>query len=135
MKNQDLKSREKTLHSKRGEVVDERRRTPRIKEENKVAITVLSGEEILPKKKINYYLSKDISKTGIRIETNIFLPVNTQIKIEVTLKDPPQMITAFAKVIWIKRFSTNDFCEAGLKFFNTSQDMIQQLEEYISSKI
>jgi Tfp pilus assembly protein PilZ len=115
--------------------MDERRRMPRIKEENKVTITVVSGEENLPKKIINWYLSKDISKSGIRIQTNIFLPVNTQLKIEVTLKDPPQMITAFAKVIWIKRFSTNDFCEAGLKFFNTSNEMIQQLEDYISSKL
>ena len=115
--------------------MDERRRTPRIKEESKVTITVIAGEENLAKKEINYYLSKDISKSGIGIQTNIFLPVNTQIKIEVTLKDPPQMITALAKVIWIKRFSTNDFCEAGLKFFNTSDDMIRQLEDYISSKL
>jgi len=115
--------------------MDERRRKPRIQEENKVTITVISGKENIPKKIFNYYLSKNISESGIGIHANIYLPVNTQIKIEVTLKDPPQMITAFAKVIWIKRFSTNDFCEAGLKFFNTSQEMIQQLEEYISSKI
>jgi hypothetical protein len=30
--------------------MDERRRTPRIKEENKVTITVISGEENLTKK-------------------------------------------------------------------------------------
>jgi len=114
--------------------MDERRRTPRIKEENKVAITVISGEENLPEKKINYYLSKDISKSGIRIQTNIFLPVNTQLKLEVTLKDSPQMITAFAKVIWIKSFSNVGFHEAGLEFFNTSNEIIQQLEDYILQK-
>ena len=114
--------------------MDERRGTPRIKEKNKVTITVISGEENLPKRKINYYLSKDISKSGIRIQTNIFLPVNTQLKIEVTLKDLPQMITTFAKVRWIKSVPTVDFYEAGLKFFNTSNEMIQQLEDYISSK-
>ena len=115
--------------------MDERRRTPRIKEENKVTITVISGEEDLPKKRITWYLSKNISKSGIRIQTNIFLPVNTQLKIEITLKNPPQTITAFAQVIWIKRFSTNDFCQAGLKFFNTSNEMIQQLDDYISLKL
>ena len=115
--------------------MEEKRRAPRLKEDNEVTIIVVSGREHLPPKKINWYLSKDISKSGIRIQTNIFLPVNTQLKIEITLKDPPQMITAFAKVIWIKRFSTNDFCEAGLKFFNTSNEMMQQLEDYISSKI
>jgi hypothetical protein len=115
--------------------MDERRGTPRIKEENKVTITVISGEENLPKKIINFFLSRDISKSGIGIQTNIFLPVNTQLKIDVTFKDQPQMITACAKVIWIKRFSSNDFCEAGLKFFNTSNEMMQQLEDYISSKL
>jgi c-di-GMP-binding flagellar brake protein YcgR len=122
-------------HSKSEECMDERRRKPRINEENKVTITVISGEENIPKKRINYYLSKNISESGIGIHANVFLPVNTQIKIEVTLKDSHKIITAFAKVIWIKRFSTNDFCEAGLKFFNTSNEMIQQLKDYISSKI
>jgi Tfp pilus assembly protein PilZ len=115
--------------------MDERRGTPRIKEENKVTITVISGEENLSKKQITWYLSKNISKSGIRIQTNIFLPVNTQLKIEITLKNPPQTITVFAKVIWIKRISTNDFCQAGLKFFNTSNEMIQQLDDYISLKL
>ena len=114
--------------------MDERRRTPRIKEENKVTITVISAEKNLPEKKINYYLSKDISTSGIRIQTNIFLHVNTQLKLEVTLKHSSQMITAFAKVIWVKSFSNVGFYEAGLEFFNTSSEMIQQLEDYILRK-
>jgi hypothetical protein len=117
------------------EYMDERRRKPRIQEENKVTITVISGKENIPKKIFNYYLSKNISESGIGIQTNIFLHVNTQLKIEVKLKDSPQIITAFAKVIWIKTFSNVGFYEAGLKFFNTSKEMIQQLKEYISSKI
>ena len=44
------------------------------------------------------------------------------------------MITAFAKVIWIKSFSNVGFHEAGLEFFNTSNEIIQQLEDYISWK-
>ena len=114
--------------------MDERRKTPRIKEENKVTITVISGEENISEKKVNYYLSKDISASGIRIQTNIFLHVNTQLKIELKLKDSPQIITAFAKVIWIKTFSNVGFYEAGLKFFDTSNEIIQQLEDYISLK-
>jgi c-di-GMP-binding flagellar brake protein YcgR len=114
--------------------MDERRRTPRIKEENKVTITIISTEKDLPEKKINYYLSKDISISGIRIQTNILLQVDTQLKLEVTLKDSPQMITAFAKVIWVKSFSNVGFHEAGLEFFNTSDEIIRQLEDYISRK-
>lgn len=114
--------------------MDERRREPRIKEENKVTITIISGQENIAEKKINYYLSKDISVSGIRIQTNILLHVKTQLKIEVKLKDSPQIITAFAKVIWVKTFSNVGFYEAGLKFFKTSNEMIQKLEDYISWK-
>ena len=114
--------------------MDERRRKPRIKEENKVAITIISADENYPEKKINYYLSKDISTSGIRIQTNILLRVNTQLKLEMTLKDSSQMITAFAKVVWIRSFSNVGFHEAGLEFFNTPNEIIRQLEDYISDK-
>lgn len=113
----------------------ERRRKPRIEEEDKVTITALSGEENIPQKKIKYHLRKNISESGIGIYINTFLPVDTPIKIEVKLKDTPEIITAFAKVVWIKRFSTHDFCEAGLEFFNTSNEMMQQLRDYISLKL
>jgi c-di-GMP-binding flagellar brake protein YcgR len=113
----------------------ERRRKPRIPEEDKITITAISGEENIPQKKFNYHLSKNISESGIGIYSNTFLPVDTQIRIEVKLKDSPKKIIAFAKVIWIKRFSTNDFCEAGLEFFNTSNAVMQQLKDYISLKL
>ena len=38
--------------------MDERRRKPRIKEENKVTITVISGEENIPKKKLTITSAK-----------------------------------------------------------------------------
>jgi hypothetical protein len=115
-------------------VIAERRRDPRLLEENEVTITIISEEKYLPKEKINFNLSKDISKSGTRIQVNIFLPVNTYLNIKVVLKDPPQMITTFAKVKWIKRLYAIDFYEAGLEFVNTPSEMIQQLADYISSK-
>lgn len=113
----------------------ERRRKPRIQEEEKITITAISGKEKISQKKVNYHLSKNISESGIGIYINTFLPVDTQIKIEVNFKDSPKIITAFAKVMWVKRFSTNDFCEAGLEFFNTSDEMMRQLKDYISLKL
>ena len=113
----------------------ERRIAPRLEEDNDVTITIISGDKYFPKEKINYNLSKDISESGIRIQANIFLPVNTKLNIKVTLKDPPQMITTFAKVKWIKKLPTIDFYEAGLEFVNTSKEMIEQLEDYILSRL
>jgi hypothetical protein len=139
MNKQNLERRVKNeyygVKEEEGFDIAEKRIAPRLQEENEAVITIISKEKYLPKEKINYNFSKDISEFGIRIQANIFLPVNTQLKIKVTLKDPPQMITAFAKVKWIKRLSTIDFYEAGLEFVNTSNEMIQQLEDYISSKL
>lgn len=112
----------------------ERRSVDRLKEDNEITITVVSGEKNLPKEKIIYALSTDISESGARIHANSFLPVDTILKIKVAVKDPPQMITAFGKVKWIKLLFASDFYEAGLEFVNTSNEMIQQLADYISSK-
>jgi c-di-GMP-binding flagellar brake protein YcgR len=112
----------------------ERRRASRLQEDNDVTITIISEEIHLPKERTFYNLSKDISVSGIRIQTSIYLPINTHLEIKITLKDPPQIITAFAKVIWIQGLSEFDFYESGLEFVNTSNEMIQQLEHYISSK-
>jgi c-di-GMP-binding flagellar brake protein YcgR len=113
----------------------ERRIAPRLEEDNDVTITIISKEKNLPQEKINYNLCKDISESGIRIQANIFLPVHTKLHIKVILKNPPQMITTFAKVKWIKKLPTIDFYEAGLEFINTSKEMIEQLEDYILSKL
>jgi c-di-GMP-binding flagellar brake protein YcgR len=113
----------------------ERRRSSRLQEDNDVTITIISEEINLPKERTFYNLSKDISVSGIRIQTSIYLPKNTHLEIKIALKDPPQIITAFAKVIWIQGLSEFDFYESGLEFVNTSDEMIQQLEDYVSSKL
>jgi PilZ domain. len=128
MTDSGVKKEERTVNA-------ERRRASRLQEDNDVTITIISEEIHLPKERTFYNLSKDISVSGIRIQTSIYLPINTHLEIKITLKDPPQIITAFAKVVWIQGLSEFNFYEAGLEFVNTSNEMIQQLEHYISSKL
>ena len=61
------------------------RRSPRIKEEDEVTLTVVSGGESLPEKEINDHI-KDISVCGAKIQTNILLPVNILLELDFTLK-------------------------------------------------
>ena len=110
------------------------RKEKRLEEENEVTISVLGGGENLPKDKIISTLSKNISASGARIQSNSFLPVDTPLKIKVTLKNPLQIITVFGKVKWIRSRSGDSFYEAGVEFFNTPDDEINKLAEYISSK-
>jgi hypothetical protein len=104
--------------------MEERRKVKRLNEEDELTITLLSGRENLPKGRIIYALSKDISASGARIQSNSFLPVDTLFNIKVRLKNTPQMITTLGKVKWIKSLFADEFFEAGLEFVNTSREMI-----------
>ena len=57
--------------------MDERRRVERLKEDNDITISIISGIKKDPKEKIIYHISNDISVNGARIQTNSFSPVDT----------------------------------------------------------
>jgi len=52
--------------------MEERRRAPRLEDENEITITVLSGSQNPPQEKVIYNHSKDISVSGARIQAHIF---------------------------------------------------------------
>jgi len=113
----------------------ERRRAPRLEEENEVTITVVSGGKNPPKEKIIYNRSKDVSVTGARVQANIFLPVDTLLMIEMTLKTVRQVVTVLGKVKWIKIVYGDESYEAGVEFVNTPAEAIKKLGDYVSWKI
>ena len=115
--------------------MDERRRAPRLEEENELTITVVSGGKNPPKEKIIYNRSKDISVYGARIHAHLFLPVDTLLMIEMTVKTVRQIITVIGKVKWIKIIYEDESYEAGVEFVNTPTDAIKKLEDYISWKM
>ena len=110
----------------------ERRRSERLAEENEIAINIVSKDKLSPDKRIHYHISKDISSSGARIQSNVFLPVDTLIKIQLTLKQPPRMVTALGKVKWARSLYADESFEAGLEFVDTSSETIQLLADYIS---
>jgi hypothetical protein len=114
--------------------MDEKRRAPRLDEECEITITVVSGGNNPPKEKIIYNHSKDISVSGARIQAHVFLPVDTLLMIEMTLKTLRQMITVIGKVKWIKVVFEDESYEAGVEFVNTPGEAIHKLENYISWK-
>ena len=114
--------------------MDEKRRAQRLEEENEITITVVSGGDNPPKEKVLYNHSKDISVSGAKIQAHIFLPVDTLLRIEMTLKTLRQMITVIGKVKWIKVVFEDESYEAGVEFFNTPSEVIKKLTEYVSWK-
>jgi len=114
--------------------MDEKRRAPRLKDFSEITATVISRGNNLSKEKIIYNYSKDVSVSGARIQAHIFLPVDSLLRIEMTLKTLRQMITVIGKVKWIKVVFEDESYEAGVELFNTPSEAINKLTEYISWK-
>ena len=79
--------------------------------------------------KIPYNYGKDISVSGARIQGNILLPVDTILKLDITLKNLQQKITTTGKVKWNKVIIENESYEAGVEFVDTLDEEIQNLQE------
>ena len=132
VKVKQLKKRGKKVKGQKKE--DELRRAQRLNEEHNITITILSEDKNLLKEKILYKFSKDISESGIKIRGNIPLPVDTLLRIDLTLERLHQKITALGKVKWVE-FNTEDGSfEAGVEFVDTSSEAILKIEDYILSK-
>jgi PilZ domain len=123
----------KSEHSKRDEEMEERRRAPRIKEENKATIKVVSGGKNLPEEEINDNQTKDISVCGAKIHTNILLPVNTLLELDFTSKGVHKQIKILGKVIWRKVINENESYEFGVEFYPSKE--IEKLDDYISGQL
>ena len=126
------KKKEKKITGQKKET--ELRKAQRLNEEHKITITIVSEVENLPKEKILYKFSKDISDSGIKIEGNVPLPVDTLLKIDLTLGRLHQTITAIGKVKWVEFNTEEGSFEAGVEFVDTSSEAIKEIEEYILSK-
>lgn len=109
------------------------RKAQRLNEENEVSITILSEIANLPKEKIVYNYSEDISMTGTRIQGNVLLPIDTFLEIDLTLKNAKEKITVFGKVKRNKVIIEGQTYEAGVEFVDTPDDSIKKLEDYILS--
>jgi len=96
----------------------ERRSEKRLSDEHELTISVLGGGRHLPKNRIIHTVCKDISPSGVRIQARSFLPVDTPLTVKVLLKNPPEFITAFGKVRWIKSLFADEFYEMGLELFH-----------------
>lgn len=114
--------------------MDEKRRAKRFKEDSEVTITIVAGGKRYPKGKVIYNTSKDISASGTKIQSNIFLPIDTLLKIDFKLKNIQQMISAMGKVKWIKIICEDESYDAGVEFVNTPKEAIQKIADYISWK-
>ena len=111
--------------------MSEKRKEKRVEEEIKVAIKLLPEDKYQHGKNVVYALTKDISSGGVKIVTDKLLPVDTLLKIELTLAKIRKLVEATAKVRWVNRLYDDDVFEMGLEFVDTPAKSVMLLLEYI----
>lgn len=109
----------------------EKRKARRVKKEGKVKISIISNDKSKRGKAISYHLSKDISILGVKILSNTFLPVDSMLKIEVSLTKPPRFITGMGRVRWVKSRYADELFEMGIEFVNTPKNQINALKKHL----
>ena len=114
--------------------MEDKRREKRVKEENKLICEIVSDNKILKCKKIFYTLTKDISLGGVNIRTDTFLPVDTIVKMELSLSKMQKIVYLKGKVKWVKSLFDDEVFEMGLEFMDTPPNIITSLIGHLYSK-
>lgn len=99
----------------------ERRRFTRIKKQCPVSYCVL------PQIKIKRKMSLDLSQGGLRFISEDFIPLNSKLKIEIDLDNPPRLINAIAQLVWIKEIFANEYFNVGVRFLEISKEDLRYL--------
>lgn len=113
---------------------EERRRDSRIKEEDKVVIELLTNGQPPAEKTILNALTKDISPGGVRLTTNMLLPLNTLLKVEVVLSRRRRVVQATGIVRWARTIYDEEMFEIGIEFTQISPDDKMLLLEHTYKK-
>lgn len=109
----------------------ERRKTKRINEADKATIVLNSEICNQQVKKVYHVLTKDLSTRGIKIPINTFIPVDTSVKIQISLENPTNLIYTNGKIRWVNRLYNQELYEAGIELLDMTPDNAKILEKHI----
>ena len=100
----------------------DRRRDIRLVEENKVVVSLMTGEVRPGVPGVYYSLTRDISMGGIRLMTSAPLDPGSRVRVDLTLGRSRKRIKAVAEVRWTRDLYGGEVFEAGLQFVGLEPD-------------
>jgi c-di-GMP-binding flagellar brake protein YcgR len=112
----------------------ERRRESRISEEDKVLIELLTNGQTPEDKSTVNALTKDISPGGVRVMTNLLLPVDTLLKMEIVLSQRRRRVHTVGVVRWARSVYEEELFEMGIEFTQISPEDKMLLLEHTYRK-
>ena len=112
---------------------EEKRKEPRREDELPVEIEFLSDETNPSPSSVIYAQIKDISAGGVKILTSVYIPLDSLVKLKITLSKLRKTIDPIGKVVWGSQLENGDVYEMGIEFENTQPEILCALLEYIYS--
>jgi len=109
----------------------DRRRDVRLIEENKVDVSLMTGEVRPGVPCIFHSLTLDISMGGLRVMTGAPLEAGTRVRVDLTLRRSRSRVRAVAEVRWVRDVSGGEVFEAGLEFVSLDPDAEFALLDHI----
>jgi len=116
--------------------VTEKRKFPRIPEENGIAVKIMSdGDEAAAGGQETFLcLTHDISRSGLRFNNKEALDVDTGLRIHLALNVPRKIVTHVGKVRWAKQLSTDEPYSVGVEFTDSSSLNTQIWAHYLDTR-
>lgn len=109
----------------------DRRSDVRLVEENKVVVSMMTGEVRPGVPGVYYSLTRDISMGGLRIMTGAPLEAGARVRVDITLGRSRKRIQAVAEVRWVRGLYAGEVFEAGLQFVGLEPDAEFALMDHI----
>jgi c-di-GMP-binding flagellar brake protein YcgR len=113
----------------------ERRRDPRIKEENRVTVSVIPNGSVHGSREVYHSLTRDLSLGGVRIMTDAPLAIDARVRVVLTLAKSRRRIQAVARVRWVKELFGRDVFDMGLEFVEIDPEAELALIDHVYGKI
>jgi len=111
--------------------MQDKRKAKRIAEKAPAAISPSSLGDPPVDKKITHCLTEDISIKGMKIQSENFFPMNSTLKIQLSLTEPARSINVVGKIRWIRKLKAGEVYEMGIEIVETSKSDLVVLKRHI----
>ncbi|MFC1514419.1 PilZ domain-containing protein [Candidatus Omnitrophota bacterium] len=105
----------------------ERRRYIRIPERQKISY------KVLPDRKAQGLLTRDISQGGIRFLVHTFIPPESLLEVRISFEQVLFSFESTVRVVWVERQPHSERYEVGVEFTNLPKKANQYLVDYITT--
>jgi hypothetical protein len=109
----------------------DKRKAARISEKTPATISQSDYSDPEAEKKLTRCLTRDISIKGIKIQSENFFPMNSTLRIQLSLKEPTRLINMVGKIRWIRKLKASDVYEMGIEIVGTSKEDHVALKRHI----